>query len=85
MNKMKITFLAGLLMILAACGSGTPVVIPEVNDANCVEAVFENLEASVAREEITLEEFQDFYTSCSSRARPPEETIEPINILDLYR
>ena len=66
MNKMKITFLAGLLMILAACGSGKPV-IPEANDANCIEDVFQELEASVDRKEITLAEFQNFFGDCSSR------------------
>ena len=65
MNKMKITLLSGLLMILAACGSDKPV-IPEVNEDNCIEDVFQELEASVARKEITREEFQDFYGLCSA-------------------
>jgi len=66
---MKITLLAGLLMILAACGSGTPVVIPEVNEDNCKESVYLSLEDSVARKEITRAEFQDFYSLCSARPR----------------
>ena len=69
MNKMKIALLVGMLMILAACGSGKPV-IPEINDANCIEDVFQELEARVDRKEITLEEFQDFFGGCSTRPSP---------------
>ena len=89
MNKIKIKIagLAGLLMILNACGSGKPV-IPEINDDNCQESVYLSLEASVARKEITLEEFQDFFGGCSTRPSPNFITgttadDEPLSMHDL--